>query len=134
MGIFNAINTYAYFAMLIALLGIVNNITACFLGRRRNLALYRCIGMSRNGTGRMLMTEAVTIGIVGVLAGLLTAILSMGAIPFFVGMFWGNVTVVVPVLKIASFCIAGIVIMLICSLIPSFRGKNISIMDNIRYE
>jgi putative ABC transport system permease protein len=133
-GIFNAINTYSYFAMLIGFLGIVNNMTACFLGRRRNIAVYRCIGMSKKRTGRMLMTEAVTIGIIGVVTGLVTGILVMGAIPFFVGIFWGNVAVDVPVIKITVICIAGMSAILFCSLIPSVMGKNISVMDTIRYE
>jgi putative ABC transport system permease protein len=133
-GVFNAINTYSYFAMLIGFLGIVNNMIACFIGRQRNLAMYRCIGMSKKGAGRMLMTEAVTIGIIGTLTGLVTGILIIGVIPLLVGAFWGNVMATVPVMKIAGICIAGIAAMLLCSLIPFYKGKNISIMDNIRYE
>jgi putative ABC transport system permease protein len=134
MWVFNAINTYAYFAMLIGFLGIVNNMAACFLGRRRSLALYRCIGMSRKGVGRMLIAEALAIGAVGALAGLAAGILSMRAIPFLVGMFWGNVAVAVPAGKIAALCVSGIGAMLTCSLAPLIKGRNISIMDNIRYE
>lgn len=133
-GVFNAINTYAYFAMFVGFFGIVNNIIACFMGRQRNLAMYRCIGMSKKGAGRMLMAEAVTIGVMGAVTGLITGVLIMGVIPFLVGMFWGNVSVAVPVMKIAIICIAGIIAMLLCSLIPFVKGKNISIMDNIRYE
>ncbi len=133
-GIFNAINTYAYFAMLIGFLGIFNNMTACFMGRRRNLAMYRCIGMSKKSAGRMLMTEAVTVGIAGAVTGIAAGISAMGVIPLLVGMLWGNVTVDVPIVKIAVVCISGAAAMLICSLIPLIKGKNISIMDNIRYE
>ena len=82
----------------------------------------------------MLMTEAVTIGIIGALIGVGTGILIMQTIPFLVGMFWGNVTVAVPFIKITALCIAGIAAMIICSLIPFVKGRNISIMDNIRYE
>jgi putative ABC transport system permease protein len=134
MGIFNAINTYAYFAMLIGLLGIVNNMIACFLSRQRHLAMYRSIGMSKKSAGRMLMTEAMTIGIVGLLTGLFTGIIVMGAIPFLVGVLWGNVAVVVPIMKIVAICIAGMAAMLACSLVPFVKSRNISIMDNIRYE
>lgn len=134
IGIFNAINTYAYFAMLIGVLGIINNMVACFLGRRRNLALYRCIGMSAKSAGRMLMTEAVVIGVIGALAGLGIGIIMVQTVPFVVGMLWGNVISAVPLIKITIMCIAGIVAMLLSSLVPFIKGKNISIMDNIRYE
>jgi putative ABC transport system permease protein len=133
-GVFDSLNAYMYFAMFIGLLGIVNNMTACFMSRRRNLAIYRCIGMSKKSAGRMLMTEAAAIGTVGALTGLAAGILSTGAIPFLVGVFWGNVTVTVPAANIAVMCGAGVAAMLICSLIPLVKGRNISIIDNIRYE
>ena len=133
-GIFNAINTYAYFAMLIGILGIINNMLACFLGRRRNLALYRCVGMSAKGTGRMLMAEAIVIGIIGTAAGLGTGIVMIRTVPLAVSMMWGNVAVVAPVMKIAVMCALGIATMVLCSLIPMFKGRNLSIMDHIRYE
>jgi putative ABC transport system permease protein len=134
VGIFDAINTYAYFAMLIGLLGIINNMTVCFLSRLRNLALYRCIGMSGKRIGRMLMTEAMAIGVVGAFSGLTVGLLTTGAIPFLIGMLWGNVTVEIPVMRIAVLCICGIASMLLCSLMPLARGRKISIMENIRYE
>ncbi|MCL2059477.1 MAG: FtsX-like permease family protein [Oscillospiraceae bacterium] len=134
MGVFNAINTYAWFAMLIGILGIINNMVACFLSRQRNLALYRCVGMSVQGMGRMLMTEAAATGIVGVVAGLLTGFLMMLAAPSVVGLLWGNITVVIPVLQIAALCAIGIAAMLLCFRAPFAISKNISIMDKLRYE
>jgi hypothetical protein len=47
---------------------------------------------------------------------------------------WGNVEVSAPVTKISIMCAAGIAAMLACSVIPFIKGKNITIMDNIRYE
>ena len=134
MGVFNAINTYAWFAMLIGILGIINNMVACFLSRQRNLALYRCVGMSVKGMGRMLMAEAVATGALGILAGLLTGLLMTQAAPSVVGMLWGNVTVVMPVLQIAALCATGIAAMLLCFRAPFAISKKISIMDKLRYE
>jgi putative ABC transport system permease protein len=133
-GVFSSLNAYMYLAMLIGLLGIANNMAACFMGRRRNLAMYRCVGMSRKSAGRMLAAEAATVGAVGMLAGLAAGILSMGAIPHLVGAFWGDVAVAVPAANVAAICGAGTAAMLLCSLIPLAKGRNISIMDNIRYE
>jgi putative ABC transport system permease protein len=130
---FNSISTYAYLAVLIGIFGIANNMAACFLSRQRNLAMYRCIGMTAKSAGRMLMTEAAAVGVIGAFAGLFTGILLMPIIPFMVAN-WGNVEVAVPHLRIAAICGGGIAIMLLCSTIPFAKGKNISIMDNIRYE
>ncbi len=133
-GIFGAINTYAYFAMLIGAFGIINNMAACFLGRRRNLALYRCVGMTAKNTALMLMVEATSIGIIGTFAGLSAGILMMQGIPNLVGMMWGNVAVSAPTIRIMAMCAVGIAVMLACSIVPFIKGKNITIMDNIRYE
>ena len=132
--IFNAINTYAWFAMLIGILGIINNMIACFMSRQRGIALYRCIGMSAKDTGRLLMTEAAAIGIIGALTGGATGIIMMQAIPYVVGMLWGYVAVVAPLIQLILLCVCSISAMLLCSLIPAAKGRNIMIMDNIRYE
>lgn len=134
IGIFNAINTYAYFAMLIGIFGIINNMVACFLDRRRGLALYRCIGMSVKAGGHMLMTEAAVIGIIGALAGFGIGMMMVQTVPYVVGMLWGNVTVAVPAPKLAILCIAGITAILSSSLVPLIKSRSISIMEHIRYE
>ena len=82
----------------------------------------------------MLMSEAAATGILGVLAGLLTGILIAQAAPSVVGMLWGNVTVVLPTIKIAALCAIGIAAMLLCFRAPFAISKNISIMDKMRYE
>lgn len=133
-GIFNAINTYAYFAMFIGVFGIINNMAACFLDRRRNLALYRCIGMCTRSARRMLVTESIAIGVVGTFIGLGTGLIMTGTIPAIVDMIWGSVIIVVPAIKIVCMCAAGITAMLICAVLPFIKIKNITIMDSIRYE
>jgi hypothetical protein len=58
----------------------------------------------------------------------------MGSIPFLVGMFWGNVSVAVPFMKIFGMCAAGVAAMYLCSLVPLAGSRKISIMDSLRYE
>ena len=133
-GIFNAINSYAYFAMLIGFLGIANNMAASFLDRKRNIALYRCVGMASKSVARMLMAEAMAAGLTGCAAGLAVGIVMMREVPYVVGMLWGNVAVAAPVGKLALLCLSALSAMALSSLIPSIKGRNIPIMDNIRYE
>jgi putative ABC transport system permease protein len=134
IGIFSAINTYAYFAMLIGVLGIINNMVACFLDHRRGIALYRCVGMSLASSGRMTLSEAAAIGIIGTIAGMGVGMMMIQTVPFVVGMIWGNVTAVIPWLNLAILCAAGIAAMLLSSLVPLLKGRKISIMNTIRYE
>ena len=67
---FNAINSYCYLALLVGIIGIVNNLVASFIERKRSFAMYRCVGMSKKSLNRMLITEAVGMGVFGVAFGI----------------------------------------------------------------
>lgn len=132
--IFKAINVYTYFAVVIGLLGMINNILAGFIERKRSLALYRCIGMSKKGTSKMMLTEAITVGIVGSLSGLISAVIMMKTIPLLVGMMWGDVAVKPAIAEIAVLCIGGLFAMILVSAIPLRNSGKISIIKSLRYE
>lgn len=132
--IFNAINIYTYLAVAVGMLGIMNNIVAGFIEHKQSLALYRCIGMSRKGISRMLLTEAVTLGVIGSAMGLATALVMMKTIPQVVGLMWGKVATRTATVEIVILCLAGLLTMLAVSIIPLRWGKKISIMECMKYE
>jgi putative ABC transport system permease protein len=58
----------------LAAIGLLNSLTIALLERRREIALLRTIGLTQVQVGRMLLAEALAIGVVGgVLAALLAA-------------------------------------------------------------
>lgn len=132
--IFNAINLYTYLAVAVGMLGMTNNIVAGFIERKQSLALYRCIGMSRKGISRMLLTEAVTLGVIGSTMGLVTAFTMMNTIPQVVGLMWGKVAPRPATVEIVILCLAGLLTMLAMSIIPLRGSRNISIMESMKYE
>lgn len=132
--IFNSINIYTYFAVAVGMLGLLNNIMSGYLERKRSLALYRCIGMSKKGISKMLMTEAIVVSLLGSLLGMLTALVMMITIPSAVGMLWGNVEVCPAVTEMTILGIAGLAVMAFISALPLRSGRVLSIMDNMRYE
>ena len=107
VGIFKAINTYAQLALLVGLIGIINNLAASFLERKRSFALLRCVGMSRKGLNRMLLTEAAVMGLSGVVFGILTAVVMSRTIPSIVLPMWGKVSVHLAVNEIVVLGIGG---------------------------
>lgn len=133
-GIFQSITAYAGFATLIGLVGILNNIAACFLDRKRSLALYRCVGLDRRGMQEMLAAEAITIGVLGVLTGLTAGLCMMQAVPNAVAVLWGLVKVNTPTDKVLLLCAGGLVLMVFASLIPAIKSRGLSIMETLRYE
>ncbi len=132
--IFNAINIYTYLAVAVGMLGMMNNIVAGFIERKQSLALYRCIGMSRRGISRMLLTEAVTLGVVGSAMGLVTALTMMNTIPQTLGLMWGKVAPRPATVEIVILCLAGLLTMLAMSIIPLRGSRKISIMESMKYE
>ncbi len=132
--IFKAISIYTYFAVGIGMLGMLNNIISGFLERKRSLALYHCIGMGNKGISKMLLTEAVTIGLLGSLAGLLAASFMMTTIPKVVSVMWGSVTVQPAYTSIAVLSITGLIAMLAISFLPLKSNRKISIMESMKYE
>ncbi len=133
-GIFNSINIYANIAMFVGMIGIVNNIIASYLMRKRSLALYRCVGMSKKQIRRMLMTESVIIGLVGVVLGLAAMLCMSPNIPVIVSLFWGNVPIAYANEKYLWIAIIGILSMIIVSYIPAVKSNQLSIIESIQYE
>lgn len=132
--IFRSVSLYTFIAAGIGILGMFNNITACFLERKRSLALYRCIGISRTGVSRMMFTEAVTVGLLGSLSGLGSAAVMMKTIPQAVEGIWGNVAVRPAATEITILLIAGVFFMITASLLPLRSSRKISIMESMKYE
>ncbi len=132
--IFNSIMTYTYIAIGVGLIGIVNNVIAGFLKRKRSIALFRCSGMSQSMVSRMLLTEAVVIGTLGCIIGSAAGFVMTAVVPQMVGMFWGEVEVVPDIVSVIVLCTAGIVSMFAISLIPLKSSGKISIMENMKYE
>lgn len=133
-GIFNSINSYANIAMIVGIIGIINNIVASYLMRKRDIARLRSIGMSRQSVKKMLITETVAIGFLGVILGLGTIMIMSLSIPNLVSIFWGNVPVAYPVKKYLYISIFSIITMIVISIIPTIKSEKLSIIDSIKYE
>jgi putative ABC transport system permease protein len=134
IAIFKAISSYCYIALLVGIIGIVNNLIASFIERQRSFAMYRCIGMSKKSLNRMLITEAVTMGVLGAGYGILCALVMSSAIPVLVSVFWGNVDVQLASTEMAIIGAVGILSMLAISAVPVMRGKKMSLIQTIKYE
>lgn len=59
-------------ALAVAVLGIVNTLTALILERRREIALLRVLGMDRSEIGAMIVLEASVIGLASTLLGIVS--------------------------------------------------------------
>jgi len=134
IAIFNAISSYGYFALLVGIIGIINNLVVSFIERQRNFAMVRCIGMSKKGLNRMLITESIAMGVLGVGFGVMCVLVMSSAIPVTVGPMWGRVTVQLAVTEMSVMAAVGIIAMLAISYVPILRSEKLSLIETIKYE
>lgn len=134
IAIFNAISSYGYFALLVGVIGIINNLVVSFIERQRNFAMIRCIGMSKKSLNRMLISESIVMGVLGVGFGILCALVMSAAIPVTVSLMWGKVTVQLAMKEMVMMGLIGIAAMLAISFVPIFRSNRMSLIETIKYE
>ena len=67
--VFALFDALAIVAVIVAVLGIVNTLTMGVVERIREIGVLRAIGMSRRQAMRMVIVEAVVLGLVGIVLG-----------------------------------------------------------------
>jgi len=134
VAIFNAISSYGYFALLVGVIGIINNLAVSFIERQRNFAMIRCIGMSKKSLNRMLITESIVMGVLGVGFGILCALVMSTVIPVTVSLLWGRVTVQLAFKEMAIMGLVGVLAMFAISFVPILRSDKLSLIESIKYE
>ncbi|CAH1209513.1 hypothetical protein PAECIP111893_03041 [Paenibacillus plantiphilus] len=133
-GMFDIIIAYSLLAVLIGVVGIVNNLIVSFIERKRFLGIYRSIGMSKSQLKKMLVTESTFIGIFGVLIGLIGAVALIEIVPFMLSFMYGSIIMYYSISTFVVLTGMSIVIMMLTSFIPVLKSNKLSIMETIKYE
>lgn len=133
-GMFNIIIAYSLLAVLIGVVGIINNLIVSFIERKRFLGIYRSIGMSKSQLKKMLVTESTFIGIFGVLIGLIGAVALIEIVPFMLSFMYGSIIMYYSISTFVVLAGMSIVIMMLTSFIPVLKSNKMSIMETIKYE
>lgn len=126
------VNALVGFAVIIAVLGIVNTLMLSVFERTREIGLLRAVGMTRRQTRRMIRWEAVIIavfgGVMGILVGTVLGFIAVQAMPeSFItdfGVPYGNFVVIV-----ALCAVAGV----LAAILPARRAARLNILDAIAH-
>ncbi|MGC4941466.1 ABC transporter permease [Kribbella sp. DT2] len=121
------------FAVLIALLGIVNTLALGVVERTRELGLLRAIGMDRPQVRRMLQVEAVAIALFGALLGLLVGGFAGAAVQH-VMVDDGLAVLDVPVLQLVGAAVVAAVFGVLAAIWPSRRAVRLDVLRAIATE
>lgn len=126
-------NNMTYFILLLATVGIVNNLLINYIQKRRTIAMYKSVGQSDKQNIKMTLIEGFTSGLFGASIGILISILEIQTI-FIVA---GPKISMTPDLDFKTFIFAGmlgITVTLIGSIIPIIKGKKMKLVEEIKFE
>ena len=127
------VNVFLGFALLIALVGIVNTLTLSVFERIREIGLLRAVGMTRRQMRRMIRWEAAAVSlygaVVGVVLGGAFGLATSAAIPDDI-----IDTVSVPAAQLVFFLVLSVAFGLIAALFPAFRASRMNVLDAIADE
>jgi ABC-type lipoprotein release transport system permease subunit len=122
-----------YFVLLLAAVGVVNNLLINFIQKRRAIAMYRSVGLSNRQNVKMTLVEGFTSGAIGAVVGLFVAYMEVDTIFIVAGPrisvrpdFDGTVFILAG--------LAGIAITLIGSVAPILKGSKMRLVEEIKFE
>ncbi len=130
-GILNLLVVLLAFAVIIALLGIVNTLALSVSERRREIGLLRAVGMSRRQVRRMIRWEAVLIAVFGATLGLVVGIVLGSAVVVAVGQ---GLRLAFPVAQLITYLVVAALGGVLAAVLPARRGAKLDILEAIAYE
>jgi len=131
---FNVLNAFSIMALVIGIFGVLNNLLISFMERKRSLAIFRSVGMSKSQIIKVIFIESLSGGIVGGTVGVFAGILMIQIVPkvteamnlpLEINYLW--------TLFVYAF-LGGIIINVAASIVPAFKSSKLNIIESIKYE
>ncbi len=125
---------FAYLAMIIASIGVMSNITICFLQRKREMAVMASVGMNKTGRMGLILTESLasvafsillSIPFTILLTDLMTGFAAFVGLPMTITFSW-------TVLPFYAMVITGII--LTASFSTMLKSRKLSVVQELKYE
>ncbi len=121
------------FAMIIAVLGVINTLLLSMVERTRELGLLRAVGMKRGQMMWMVTVEAVVICVFGALLGIAVGA-GLGAAVFQALRDQGFTALAFPWPLMIAYVVSSVVVGLAAGLIPALRAARTNVLQAIAYE
>lgn len=128
------VSGFAIVAIVMGCIGIINNFVISFIERKHSLAVLKSIGMSKKQVKKMLLVEALLIGGIGGVIGILGGVLSFNTSPLF--MTLGDVDMAMHNLPdtYVYYVVVSVVITIISCITPTYSSAKLDIVQEIKCE
>lgn len=126
-------HSMTYFILLLATVGIINNLLINYIQKRRTIAMYKSVGLSNKQNGKMTLIEGFSSGLIGAAIAIFISYMEVQTI-FLVA---GPKISTVPEMDAGVFLSAGamgIVVTLIGSVVPIFKSRQMKLVEEIKFE
>ncbi|MFZ3454510.1 FtsX-like permease family protein [Arthrobacter sp. 7Tela_A1] len=125
---------FAAVALLVCALVVSNTFSVLVAQRTRELALLRCIGARRAQIRRSVLVEALLVGIVSSVAGVLAAVALVGGIVAYLQTLpeSGFATLAVPPTAVAAGFAAGVILTVLAALVPARAATAVAPLAALR--
>ena len=132
--LFSIFRIFSIMAMVIGVFGVLNNFAISFMERKRSLAMYRSLGMSKGQIVKMIFIEALSGGLVGGTVGVLSGILDISIIPYVMRAIDMPIPIHYSAVLMISSLLGGAAVTLIASVSPAFKSSKLNIIEALKYE
>lgn len=126
-------HSMTYFILLLATLGVINNLLINYIQKRHTIAMYKSVGLSNRQNMRMTLIEGFSAGLIGAVIATFVSYMEIQTI-FLVA---GPKISMKPDLDITTFLVAGamgIVITLMGSVVPIIKSRKMKVVEEIKFE
>lgn len=126
-------HSMTYFILLLAAIGVINNLLINHIQKRRTIAMYKSIGLSNRQNRKMTLIEGFSSGLIGGVIAILVSYMEIQTI-FLVA---EPKISMVPELDAWTFLKAGalgIVVTLLGSIVPMIKSRNMKLVEEIKFE
>lgn len=132
--LFGVFRIFSIMAMVIGVFGVLNNFAISFLERRRSLAMYRSLGMSKPQIIKMIFIEALSGGLAGGAVGVLSGVLNISIIPYVMRSIDLPIPIHYSMVLLVSSLLGGTIVTLIASVSPALKSSRLNVIEALKYE
>lgn len=126
-------HSMTYFILLLAAVGVVNNLLINYIQKRRSIAMYKSVGLSNRQNMKMTLLEGFSSGVIGALIAIFVSYMEIQTI-FIVA---GPKISMAPDLDAVTFLAAGgmgILVTLLGSVVPIMKSRSMEPVEEIKFE
>lgn len=122
-----------YFILLLATVGVINNLLINYMQKRRTIAMYKSVGLSNSQNVKITLIEGFSSGLIGAVIAIFISYIEIQTV-FLVA---GPKISIVPELDAGTFLVAGVLgiaVTLLGSVVPIIKNRRIKLVEEIKFE